>query len=99
MRTPEEIGFIAGYENLPEVVKKELCFGKTDEFSDKIINVLYSYKGIANIDEIIIGMYKTFNIIKSRNYYVGKLYKMAHKHLINSVKGKKGIYTTLDYKK
>ena len=99
MRNIEEIGFIKGYDKLPEKIKRELCFGKTDDFSNKIINVLYSYKGIANIDEIIIGMYRTYGVIKTRNYYVGKLYKMTKKFLINSVKGKKGIYTTLDYKK
>lgn len=99
MRTLKDIGFIQGYDNLPEKIKRELSFKKTDEFSDKIINVLYSYNGIANIDEIIVGMYKTFNIIRSRKYYIGKLYKMTTNHLINSVGHHKGIYMTLDYKK
>lgn len=98
MRNIDEIGYIIGYEKLPDEIKKELSFGKVDEFSDKIIKVLYFYNGIANIDEIIVGMYRKYNVIKTRDYYVGKLYKMAKNHLINCVKGKKGIYTTLDFK-
>lgn len=97
MRNIYEIGFINDYEKLPKAIKKELCFGKMDDLSEKIIDVLNFYEGVANIDEIIVGMYRMFEVIKTRDYYVGKLYKMAKNNLINSVKGKKGIYTTLEY--
>lgn len=98
MRDLDNIGFINDYEKLPKAIKKELCFGNMDDLSEKIIDVLNFYEGVANIDEIIVGMYRMFDVIKTRDYYVGKLYKMAKKHLINCVKGKKGIYTILDFK-
>ena len=98
MRDLDKIGFINDYEKLPKAIKKELCFGHMDDLSEKIIDVLNFYEGVANIDEIIVGMYRMFDVIKTRNYYVGKLYKMARNHLINNVKGKKGLYTTLEYK-
>lgn len=94
MRSPDAIGFINDYEKLPEIIKKELLFGNLGDLSEKIIDVLKFYEGMANIDEIIVGMYRNYGIIKTRDYYVSKLYKMARKKVLFSMPKRKGIYYT-----
>lgn len=99
MRKFEEIGKIENINDLPPEIIKELSQAeKLDKMEEKIINLItYTYDKIANIDEIIVGMYRNYGIIKTRDYYVGKLYKMVRKKVLFSMPKKKGIYAVKGY--
>jgi len=78
--------------DLPEELKKWLQATKIDDLEQKILDVFDELEGIANIDEIIVGLYRRFELIQERPYISNKLYRMAKSGHLKSVKGKKGIY-------
>jgi len=81
--------------DLPEELRAELQITKTDELENQIIEVINeSYEGMANIDEVIVGIYRKYNDIQKRQFLANKMYRMAKTGLLYSVKGRKGVYTT-----
>lgn len=96
----KEAGSRLNLQGLPQNILDQLKGNKLDDMEKKILDVLTNlYSGLANIDEIIVGMFRTYGVIKTRDYYVGKLYKMAKDEIILSVEKKKGVYETLENKK
>lgn len=82
-------------EDLPEELKSELQACKTDALEDQIIHVINDlYKGMANIDEILVGLYRKFKSMQKRPFLISRLYRMMRSGVIFSVKKKKGVYTT-----
>lgn len=86
---------IGDLSDLPEELRAQLQITKTDELEDQVMQVMNEmYAGMANIDEIMVGIYRKFQAIQKRPYLSNKLYRMAQAGLIYSVKGKKGAYST-----
>ena len=87
---------VGDIDDLPEEVRRHLQISKTDELDDQILDVLNNmYSGMANLDEVIVGLYRKHNqIIKNRQYLSNKMYRMSQNGLLHSVDGKKGAYTT-----
>jgi hypothetical protein len=77
---------------LPEELRSQLQAAKTDELEDKILNVINKLDGVANIDEILVGLYKEYQTIQQRSYITNKLYRMIKAGLLIAVSGKKGVY-------
>lgn len=88
---PKDMGDIF---DLPSELVQELSITKGDSLEDKLITVINSYGGTANLDQILVGLYKKYGIIQKRRYIQNKLYRMAKAGMVHSIKGKKGIYTT-----
>ena len=85
---------------IPEELLKELHITKLDDVEEEIIDVLRNaYNGIANIDEIMVGLFRKYNKITKRPFIMNKLYRMAKDKKICSVQGKKGVYETKENKK
>ena len=80
--------------DLPEDLKKQLQATKIDDLERKILEVFLGYEGIANIDEILVGLYRKYSEIQDRAFVSNKLYRMAKAGHLKSVKGKKGVYQT-----
>lgn len=87
---------VGDIDDLPEELKKHLQISKTDELEEKILSVLNElYSGMANLDEVIVGLYRKYNeIIDNRQFLSNKMYRMSQNKLLYSVMGKKGAYTT-----
>ncbi|WAC47364.1 hypothetical protein OVA03_11685 [Asticcacaulis sp. SL142] len=83
---------IGDMSDLPESLKKQLQINKMDELEEKIINVIDSFDKIANIDEILVGLYRKYELLLERTYLSNKLYRMTKANLIESVREKKGVY-------
>ena len=83
---------IGNISDMPEELRKQLQTGKTDELESQIISVIKKLDGIANLDEILVGLYRDFNVIQQRGFLTNKLYRMNKSGLINSVEKKKGVY-------
>lgn len=93
----KELGFRIGqFSDLPEQLKKELQIStKMDNFDSKVISVINTmYKGMATLDEVLVGLYRKLGIIKTRQYMTNRLYRMMQSGVLYSVKGKKGAYCT-----
>ncbi len=81
-------------EGLPQELLDELQITKTDELEDQILQVLREdYEGIANIDEILVALYKRHKTIQKRAFLSNKLYRMAKSTLLKTVEKKKGVYS------
>ncbi len=81
--------------DLPEELRSQLQATKKDELENQIIQVLDElYQGMANIDEILVGLYRKYEVNQKRQFIANKLYRMTQDELIYSVKGKKGVYTS-----
>jgi len=86
-------GRIGDFSDIPEFLKKQLILNPKNDIKDKVIAVINSLDGIATIDEIIVGLYKQYNIkiLKRRNLcQVLHLYKKSG----SLTSPKRGCYAT-----
>ncbi len=80
--------------DLPPELRDQLVSIQHDEFEQKILDVIADeYGGIATIDEIMVGLYRTYEEIHKRDALATKIYRMTRKELLFSVKGRKGVYS------
>jgi hypothetical protein len=85
---PPDLGNI---HDLPKELLDELSVAKTDELEDQIVTVINAYGGVATLDQILVGLYRKFNVVQKRRFIQNKLYRMP---MVWSVEGRKGVYTT-----
>lgn len=82
--------------DLPEALRKQIASVKLDDLEEKILKTIRErFGGIANVDEIIVGLYRDHAYItEDRRQLANKLYRMQKAGLIESVPKRKGIYKT-----
>lgn len=85
---PPDLGNI---HDLPQELLSELSVSKADDLEDKLVTVINSYGGVASLDQILVGLYRKFEISQKRRFLQNKLYRME---MVWSVEGKKGVYST-----
>lgn len=80
--------------DLPEALRKQLSATKLDDLEQKIVDTLRRrFDGVANVDELIVGLYREFGYITDdRRSLASKLYRMCQSGLIASVPKRKGVY-------
>lgn len=90
---------LSDLSELPEKLRKQLhatkIASKTNNLQRQILDVLSDLDGVANIDEILVGLYKKSNVIQQRPFLSNKLYRMVKSGHIIPVKGRKGVYKAL----
>jgi hypothetical protein len=93
---PEDLGRRVGnLEELPAELRAQLQVGKIGEIEREIIDVVrHELDGVANVDEILVGLFRRSGNIHERQSLANRLYRMGQAgHLIN-VPRKKGVYRT-----
>ena len=85
---PSDLGNIL---DLPQELRNELSVAKTDELEDQIVTVINAYGGEASLDQVLVGLFRKFEVVQKRRFVQNKLYRMD---MVWGVSGKKGIYTT-----
>lgn len=80
--------------DLPKELRAELSVTKTDELEDQVATVINAAGGEADIDGILIYLYRKFKVVQTRRFMQNKLWRMNQKGLIHSVPGRKGHYST-----
>lgn len=80
--------------DLPEALRKQLVSAKLDDLEEKIVETLKKrFEGVANVDELIVGLYRDFGYItEDRRVFGNKLYRMCKTGLLESVPKRKGVY-------
>jgi hypothetical protein len=93
---PADLGRRFGdISDLPDELKSQLQAARVGELEQEIIAVLDElYSGVANVDEILVGLYRRQDKIHPRQYIANKLYRMVASGQIESVPKKKGVYRT-----
>lgn len=91
---PLDLGKRVGDLNdLPDELRRQLQIGKIGEFEQQIIAVIQdAFEGVANVDEILVGLYRATGQIHERAYIANKLYRMGVAKQLTSVPKKKGVY-------
>lgn len=80
--------------DLPDAVLAELSVTKIDDLEQQMRDIIASGEGEVGLDVVIVELYRRHKTIHPRRFVMNKLYRMAQKGLIQSVDGKKGVYTT-----
>lgn len=80
--------------DLPEALRKQIAATKLDDLEEKIIKTMRDrFEGIANVDEMIVGLYRDHEYITDdRRKLANKLYRMQQAGLIESIPKRKGVY-------
>ncbi len=87
---PAELGNI---HDLPPELQAELSVAKTDELEDQLVTVIKAYGDQASLDQILVGLFRKFQVTQKRRFLQNKLYRMD---TVWGVEGKKGVYTTTE---
>ena len=87
---PADLGDIS---DLPPELRQELSLPQADELEENIHAVLVSYGGTADLDQILIGLYRRFGEVQKRRFVQNKLYRMSRKSMVFGVPHKRGHYT------
>lgn len=86
---------IGDLQDLPDELKSQLQLSKLDELEEQILSVIKNrYDGIANIDEILVGLFRDHKVVQKRAFVAGRLYRMGKDKIVYPVPKKKGVYTT-----
>jgi hypothetical protein len=90
-------------KDLPDIISKELRYKQSerDVLARNIIDLLKAANKSLIIDEVIVGLFRGFGVIKKRNQVMTKLYNMSKEKQpkIASVKGKCGCYKLIRNKR
>jgi hypothetical protein len=85
--------------DLPPELLKELRFGSVDALEAQIIAVFRALGGAADLDQILIGLFRRFNVIQKRRFLQNKIWRMIRKGHIHKVKGMRGQFCIAAEKK
>ncbi len=88
---PKNLGDLS---DLPAELVEELSLTRVDELEHQIVTVINACAGVANIDQILVGLFRKFSVTQKRRFLQNKLYRMMKSEVIFSVPGKKGLYST-----
>lgn len=85
---------IGDLQDLPAELKAELQLSKLDALEEQMLSVLKNrYDGVANIDEILVGLFRDHQVLQKRTLVAARLYRMGKNKLIYPVPKKKGVYS------
>jgi hypothetical protein len=79
--------------DLPEELLSQLS-GKSQGASDPLLQIIDDRGGTANLDEILIDLYRKHRQIGKRVLVQNKLYRLSKQGVVWGVPGRKGVYTT-----
>jgi hypothetical protein len=85
----------AGYgdiSDLPPSLRRQLAFLRTDELDDQISIIVKAAPNGADLDTILIELWRRFQVEQTRRFIQNKAYRLAQKGIIHSVPARKGLY-------
>lgn len=93
---PPDLGRRVGnLEELPETLRAQLQVGKVGQTERDIIAIIRNdFDGVANVDEILVGLYRQTGEVFERQPLANRLYRMGQAGHLVSVPKKKGVYRT-----
>lgn len=79
-------------DDLPIEVKNQLQIFNLKKIETQIIEIIKSYEKYANIDEVMVGLYRKYKIIIDRKDLMHRLYRLYKRGNLIRIEGKKGVY-------
>jgi len=78
--------------DLPPALLKELKGGRSDELARQILAVLAACGGHADLDQVLIGLYRGFGIIQKRRVLQNKLWRLVRTGRIAKAKDRRNVF-------
>lgn len=78
--------------DLPPELLSELSTAQIDVLERQIVTVLQTLDGTADLDQILIGLYRKFQIAQKRRFLQNKLWRMVRKGQVQKSKGARGVF-------
>lgn len=88
---PTKLGDLS---DLPEELRAELSGVEIDEFQSQLITVINSYGGVADLNQVLVGLFRKFQVVQTRRFAQQKLWRMTTDGVVWTVPKRKGVYTT-----
>jgi len=79
--------------DLPPALLDELSVAHADPLEAQIAAVLRSCGGRADLDQVLIGLYRQFDTIQKRRFLQNKLWRMVRKGQVRKAKGERGLFS------
>jgi len=78
--------------DLPAELLAELSASRADLLERQILSVLEASQGSADLDQLLIGLYRRFKVVQKRRYLQNKLWRMVRKGQVQKTKSARGIF-------
>jgi hypothetical protein len=79
--------------DLPKELLAQLSVQRGDQLEDDILDVIESNGGTANVDQILIDLYRKTKKIHERRFIPNKLYRMGKAGAVYAIPKKRGVYS------
>jgi hypothetical protein len=90
---PRPTGLTDNLADLPPELLKELSIGQLDTLEQQIVAVFEAEGGSANLDQVLIGLYRKFRVVQTRRFVQNKIWRMVRKGRLAKTKGERGLFT------
>jgi hypothetical protein len=80
-------------EKLPPALLKELSPRARDQLEQQILSVLAACDGSADLDEVLIGLYRGFGIVAKRRVIQNKLWRLVRTGRISKAKNTRNVFS------
>jgi hypothetical protein len=90
---PRPTGLTDNLADLPPELLKELSIGQLDTLEQQIVAVFEGEGGGANLDQVLIGLYRKFRVVQTRRFVQNKIWRMVRKGRLAKTKGERGVFT------
>lgn len=81
------------HADLPDALLRELSSKRSDQLERQIIAVLAACNGSADLDEVLIGLYRGFGVIGKRRVIQNKLWRLVRTGRIGKAKDKRNVFS------
>jgi hypothetical protein len=81
---------VTDLSGLPDELLKELSVSQADVLERQIVDVFQTLGGSADLDQVLIGLYRKFQVVQKRRFLQNKLWRMVRKGEMQKPKGARG---------
>lgn len=82
----------ADLSDLPAELLAELSASQVDVLERQVLSVIEACGGSADLDQILIGLYRRFQVVQKRRFLQNKLWRMVRKGQVQKTKSARGVF-------
>jgi hypothetical protein len=83
---------ISDLSDLPPELLSELSIAQVDVLERQVLTVLQELGGAADLDRILIALYRRFQVVQKRRFLQNKLWRMVRKGQVLKPEGARGVF-------
>ncbi|HWA91657.1 MAG TPA: hypothetical protein VG889_16580 [Rhizomicrobium sp.] len=78
--------------DLPPELLSELSASHGDVLERQILSAIEALGGSADLDRLLIALYRRFSVVQKRRFLQNKLWRMVRKGLVQKTKSDRGVF-------